>query len=188
MQSVLSRLVAAITLVGLAAGIAAVAVSAGRTSTISQTSIAGVKLGMTMAQAKAVLGKPVERSTGTFDNPGQPDNWIRLAFTKRDVSVYFKQGNPRAVMVTTWNKSDRTAAGIGPCSPRAKVKKAYGSALKQSSHTDPGFGYTVGSHLFIGYDGPPGASVPNVTAIGLFGPTAGLGYATFVTLSEENCA
>lgn len=187
MRTFPSRPVAAIALGVAAAGLVASAVSAGRAPTITQTSIAGVKLGMTMAQAKAVLGKPVERSVGTFDNPGQPDNWTRLAFTKREVSVYFQQGNPRAVMVTTWNKSDRTAAGIGPCSPRSKVKKAYGSTLKQSKHTDPGGGYTVGGHLFIGFDSAPGVQAPAVTAVGLFGSEAGPGFAAFVTLSDENC-
>jgi hypothetical protein len=187
MQSRGRRLVAAICFGLLAAAIAAGMGSAGSSPTITQTSIAGVKLGMTMAQAKATLGKPVQRSAGTFDNPGQPDSWTRLAFPRREVSVYFIQGNPHAVMVTTWNKSDRTAAGIGPCSPRATVKKAYGSTLKQSSHAPAGFGYTLGSHLFIGYDAMPPTPSPTVTAIGLFGPTAGLGYATFVTLSDENC-
>jgi hypothetical protein len=127
------------------------------------------------------------RSVGTFDNPGQPDNWTRLAFTKREVAVYFQQGNPRAVMVTTWNKTDRTAAGIGPCTARAKVKQAYGNSLKQSKHTDPGGGFTLGSHLFIGFDSTPGVQAPIVTAIGLFGSEAGPGFAAFVTLSDENC-
>jgi len=186
MHSVGSRLAAAITLAGLAAGIAAGAVTAGRAPTITQASIAGVKLGVTMAQAKALLGRPVQRSVGTFDNPGQPDNWIRLAFPKREVSVYFEQGNPHAVMVTTWNKTDLTAAGIGPCTPRAKAKKVYGTALKPSKHTDPGGGYTLGGHLFIGFDSPPATAAPGVTAIGLFGSTVA-SYAGFVTLSEANC-
>jgi hypothetical protein len=139
-----------------------------------------------MAQAKALLGKPVERSVGTFDNPGQPDNWIRLAFAQREVSVYFEQGNPHAVMITTWNKADRTAAGVGPCTPRAKAKKAYGSALKQSKHTNPGGGYTLGNHLFVGFDSAPPTQAPNVTAIGLFSGAVAA-YAGFVTLSEQNC-
>src|SRR5579862_5532627 len=98
-----SRLVAATAVGALAAGIAASA-SAGPRPTITQTSIAGVELGMTRAQAKAALGKPFQQSVGTFDNPGQPDDWTRLSFPKREVSVYFKQGNLGAIMVTTWNR------------------------------------------------------------------------------------
>jgi hypothetical protein len=180
----MSRIVVALLVVAVAAGAAAEA-SLATAPTITQSSIAGVRLGVTMAQAKALLGKALQRSVGTHDNPGQPDNWIRVASDSREVAVYFEKGDAHAVMVTTWNSSDRTAAAIGPCSPRGTVKKAYGSALKQSSHTDKGGGYTLGKHLFIGYDSGFGLA-PRVTAIGLYAPSVAE-FAAFVTLSEVNC-
>src|SRR5262245_54340834 len=107
----------------LAAALAAVlvaavpAVASEGIAAISQRSIAGVQLGMTKAQVVAVLGKPNSSSTGTHDNPGQPEDWARVVFPKRKVAVYFRDGSDGAVLVTTWNGSYKTAAGIGPCAP-----------------------------------------------------------------------
>jgi hypothetical protein len=187
MRSHRSRVAATIAVCGLVAGIASSVGSAGRSPSITSTSIAGVKLGATMAQAKAKLGKPSQRSIGTNDNPNQPDNWIRLSFPNREVSVYFLKGDPHAVMLTTWNKNDRTAVGVHPCMVRGKVLKAYGTAIKQSTHTGPKGGYTVGRNLYIGFDGPPSSPSQTVTAIGIHSTKVDEGYATFVTLSEENC-
>jgi hypothetical protein len=146
---------------------------------------------MTKAKVKAILGKSFAQS-GTYDNPGQPDGWKTLVFRKAEVSVYFAPGSKGAVMVTTWNRNIRNARGVGPCTKISKLKALYGDALQKSSHnTDPqgvAYGYTLGKHLLIGADGPPGNPSKTVTAVGLYDGTADMqGYAGFVTLSEQNC-
>lgn len=162
---------------------------------ISQVSIAGAKLGMSAAAVKTAVGGSVQKGRGTVDNPGQPDSYARLAFSKRKVAAYFEDGADKAIIVTTWNKAYRTAAGVGPCSTLAQVKAAYRSALKPSKHaTLPSglvTGYRVGKNLFFAFDGAPTPS-PTVTAVGLYNGNApsaanSEGFAGFVTQSETNC-
>jgi len=79
-----------------AALVLTVAAAAAAPHGISQRSIAGVKLGMTKAQVKAILGSTSKRA-GTYDNPGQPDGWTALVSVKHKVSVYFEHGSNKAV-------------------------------------------------------------------------------------------
>ena len=64
--------------------------------------------------------------------------------TSRKIAVYFASGEPqgeirsgaaRAVEITTWNRADRTADGVGPCSTLAQLKAAYGARLKLAPGT-----------------------------------------------------
>ena len=89
------------------------------------------------------------------------------------------------MLVTTWNRAYRTAAGIGPCSTVAQLKKAYGSKLKPSAfNTQHGsvYVYTLGDLLFAAAD------LETVNAVGLYDSKApdarrkggSLAYAGFV--------
>ena len=162
---------------------------------ISQVSIAGAKLGMSAAAVKTAVGGSVQKGRGTVDNPGQPEDYARLAFPKRKVAAYFLDGTDKAIIVTTWNKAYRTAAGVGPCSTLAQVKAVYRSALKPSKHAIVNgvvFGYRVGKNLFFAFDARPPTPSPTVTAVGLYNGNApsaanSEGLAGFVTQSETNC-
>ncbi len=157
---------------------------------ITQTSIDGIKLGMTKAQVNAILGK-TSTQAGTFDNSGQPEGWTTLVSATAKVSVYFEKGSNKAIMVTTWNPAIRTAQGAGPCTKISKLKTLYGSALKKSKHNlidGKAYAYTLGNGLMFGADGAPPQPSPTVTAVGLYKGVAMQGYAGFVTDSEQNCS
>lgn len=154
---------------------------------LTQSSIAGVKLGMSKAQVKAILGA-AKKQSGTYDNPGQPD-WTALVFAAPEVSVYFDKGSDKAIMVTTWSNAIKTAQGAGGCTNLSKLKQLYPGKLKPTNVNQGKAGaYILGKHLVFGFDGPPGYPSKTVTAVGLFdGTKAMTNYASFVTLSEENC-
>ncbi len=177
--------------VPLAAAALLVSAAAAAPPAITPSSIDGVKIGMSKAQVKALLGPSTVRH-GTYDNPGQPDGWTALVFAKRMVAVYFDGTVDRAVMVTTWSPAARTAAGVGPCTSISRLKRVYRGTLEPSKHNlDPqgrAYAYTLGRTLMFGADGAPPTPSTTVTAVGLYDGTAGMqGYAGFVTDSEPNC-
>ena len=146
------------------AGLSFVTAASAATVTITPHAIAGAKLGKGALVYKQVLGSRTRLETppnGFTD----PDNFTRLVFPKRKMNVYFKDGVDRAVIITTWNKAYRTAAGIGPCSTVEELKQAYGSKLVPSKwNTQNGntYVYTMGDRLFAAAD------LVHVTAIGLY--------------------
>jgi tRNA A-37 threonylcarbamoyl transferase component Bud32 len=116
---------------------------------ITQTSIAGARLGLTEAAYKQQFGgyRQFENTEGTPPIPG-------LAFQQPGVAVYFRESAARADIITTWNRNLRTAAGIGPCSTLEDMKKAYGEAVKPSWFgTSPDgkkvFSWVVGRNLLF---------------------------------------
>jgi hypothetical protein len=185
------RIVVTAACVGVAC---AVALGAGATTPrITSTSIAGAKIGLSARAYKSLLGRPVATETLV-----QPENWSRLVFSKRQVSVYFASRRGRAVIVTTWNKSFKTAAGIGPCSTIAQLKKAYGARVKPSpANTVDGhvYAYIVGKNLLFAANGAPPHPSKYVTAVALYDgsdpdvkkPGGSLSFAGFVALSEASC-
>jgi len=160
---------------------AALAASA---ATITQTSVAGAKLGLHASAYKQLFGKPVRKDALRF-----PQNWTRLVFTKRKVAVFLPPTG-KAVQVATFNPKDKTARGIGPCSSISQLKAAYGTSLKPSKYSKFGnrvYVYTVGKLLFAaaGREPKPGPS-KHVTAIALYsGP---LNVAAFLVQQPENSA
>lgn len=129
-------MVAAAVLAATAAGIAGYLTTRGgsavsRPPAITQTSIAGAKLGLAEAAYKKYFGP---WKTFVLSEPGFPG----LTFGQPQVSVFFPDPGQPAHIITTWNRTYRTAAGIGPCSMIAQMKKAYGAAVRPSwSGTSP---------------------------------------------------
>lgn len=176
----------------VAALAAAMSVTAASSPAITPTSIAGVKRGLTVAAYKQLLGGPshIERARkGSLVGFDQPEHWSRLVFPRRKVQAFF-DGGTKAVLVTTWNKHDRTAAGIGPCSTVAQLKRAYGKTITPSKFNTQGgnvYVYTKGDLIF----GAP--NLVDVTAVGLYDSQApdanraggSLSYAGFVMLADQ---
>ena len=150
---------------------------------ITPTSIAGAALGLREADYKSLFG--VGWSTGTFDGPNYP---VSLLLRPPRVAVYFPRDGARAIEVTTWQKSFRTSAGVGPCSTIAELKSAYGNALEPSpNNTIDGkvYAYTVGHIVFSANGAPPHPST-RVTSVAIY---RGIprGWATYTAMHEPDC-
>ncbi len=105
---------------------------------ITQTSIAGARLGRTDAAYKKQFGGYREFQL-TESDPPIPG----LAFGQPEVAVYFRANPERADIITTWNRRLRTAAGIGPCSTIKEMKEVYGDAVQPSPYGTSPDGKTV---------------------------------------------
>jgi hypothetical protein len=180
---------AAIVLAGAAALGALLATHGGDSPppAISQTAIAGMRLGRDAAFYKQRLGGS---RASTLDGPRYPF----LAFQQPQIAVYFPSSGARSIIITTWNKRDRTARGIGPCSTVAELKKAYGSALKPSAYSQSTNGiaafYLVGPNLLFAVN--RARAVVQSVALYRPGPKAADGsspesYAGFVASDETQC-
>jgi serine/threonine-protein kinase len=133
-----------------------------RVPTITQTTIAGAKLGL-----KDSAYRRIWKAAGALRPLKFPENYARHEFPTRKTAVYFDSGNVqgailpgkvRAVEITTSDKSDRTAEGVGPCSTVEELKRAYGGRLKPAPANTIGrnvYGYTVGKNLFFAIAAPP---------------------------------
>ena len=165
---------------------------------MSQSSIAGIQLGMTIPQVKRLLGTPWRQDV--FSAPGYPT----LIFHERDISVYFDGKKPHAIIVTTWNPDYRIAGGVGPCSTLAEAKRAFGNALKPSRwNTQHGrvYGYTVGEEPIPRDDRHDKRVTDTIGVVALYdgdGPhddgrgvdvrNGTLPFAGYVALSETTCS
>ena len=165
---------------------------------ITQTSIAGAKLGLTQAQYKSLYGIGWREDVFTLPN------FPVLIYAHRRESVYFDPDTRRGIIVTTWNKEHRTAAGVGPCSTIEELKAAYGNALKPSPwNTQNGkvYAYLVGKNLLFAAGGLPPNPGKLVTAVALYdgdGPRddgsgvdeegGTMPFAGFIAISESTCA
>ncbi len=99
----------------LVAAAAALAASTAGAAIVSQQGIAGVKIGMTQAKVRSVLGKP------TSVKRGSNDFGKYTIFKYAGLQTEF-QGNATLTGVSTTRTSERTAAGIGVGSTEAQVK------------------------------------------------------------------
>jgi hypothetical protein len=159
---------------------------------ITQTSIAGARLGLPAATYHRLFGERGRRDT--FDMPGFPVD----IFQDRQLSVYYDQTGSSGIIVTSWNKDFKTVAGIGPCSTIADAKAVYGSRFKAASqNTIKGkvYAYLLGKNLVFAANGKPPHPSKYVTAVALYdgsAPGANLrngtrAFAGFVALSETSC-
>jgi serine/threonine-protein kinase len=164
---------------------------------ITQSSIAGARLGLTQAAYKDLYG--IGWRADVVTEPGFPV----LIFQHRKEAIYFDPDTRRGIIVTTWNRNHRTAEGIGPCSTIADAKSAYGSALRPSRwNTIEGkvYAYLVGRNLLLAANALPPNPSTFVTAVALYdgdGPRddgggvdqhgGTLPFAGFIALSESTC-
>ena len=133
-----------------AAGVAAVGAAIGGVLTtresdvgpasISQTAIAGAKLGLTGDAYKQRFGG---WRAETLTEP----NFPAFVFQGPKVAVYFPPNGKKAIIITTWNREKRTAQGVGPCSTLEELTKAYGKELKPSSQATSPDGKKVHAYL-----------------------------------------
>jgi predicted Ser/Thr protein kinase len=162
---------------------------------ISQTAIAGAPLGREPQYYRKHFGPVAFSMTGFAHFP-------TMTFQGPEVAVFFpahkREGIPgpheHAHIIATWNKTYRTAAGIGPCSTLAAAQSAYGARWKPSPHAiiwkNTGgvqSAYVVGKNLIF-------AITPNgrkILAVGLYegGPHASRqnspqSFANFVTSGQ----
>jgi serine/threonine-protein kinase len=158
-------------------------------ASISQTAIAGAKLGLPANAYKRLLGG---WRAETLTEP----NFPALVFHDPKVGVYFPSEGNKAIIITTWNKDYRTAKGVGPCSTLQELKDAYGKELKPAaSGTSPDgkkvFAYTVGENLL--FAAPPDKRFVKSVALYDGGtPTARVpggseSYANYVAQVEATC-
>jgi hypothetical protein len=149
---------------------------------------------------RAIAGAPLGRSAKYYRKHFGPlratiasgPNYPTLAFQQPEVAVYFPARGRPAHIITTWNKSYRTAAGIGPCSTFAAAKRAYGSRWKPSPfaatipHTHGlQSAYVVGKALiFETQDGGR-----TISAVGLYhgGDDKPQAFANYITANETAC-
>jgi hypothetical protein len=89
---------------------------------ITPSSMAGIQLGATRAQARGHMTAPVRLDR-------LEDGYVRLVSPRQKVESYFRTGTRGVAVVTTWNRRLKTAAQIGPCSTVAALKRAYGPRL-----------------------------------------------------------
>jgi Protein kinase domain len=134
-------------------------------ASITPTSIAGAKLGLSEAAYVKLFGKPWSRSR-------QPNSGHRiLTFPARGIAVYFKGFTDTAVEIVTWNAAYRTADGIGPCSTIVHAKQTYGHEFVPSPvNTIDGksYAYLYQRSLIFAANGMPPHPSRTVTAVALF--------------------
>ena len=139
-------------------------------------------LGLKETEYKAIFG------VGWREDVFVPPQFPVLYYFDRNFGIYFKKPGGPSIIMTTWNKHYRTAAGVGPCTPIRVLKNVYGNALQPSRASivdGKVYAYTVGPVIF-GDNGPPGHPSSRVTSVGVYRGTS-LDYAAYVTLNEPTC-
>jgi hypothetical protein len=144
--------------------------SAQKAIDITPTYIAGIHLGMTPAQAKTILVKPVRHDR-------LEDGYERYVSPKQKVEAYFRTGTKGVAVVTTWSKVLQTNGQIGPCSTIAALKKAYTPQLHPFRQGAKVVAYRLQNLVFT----------VNGTRVGAVGLGRGP-QAVYVTLNVTPCS
>jgi hypothetical protein len=112
---------------------------------ITQTSIAGAKLGL----PRTAYRKPFGGAPKTAQLEG---GLTRLDYP-RNASVFFRSTGGGAIGIVVWGEQYRTIARVGPCSTAAQLKHAYGSSLRPFRLQGKVVGYRLGRLFFAVEDG-----------------------------------
>jgi serine/threonine-protein kinase len=157
---------AAAVLAAAGAATAVVLLTGGRANrvTITPASIGGARLGDSNLLVRTLWGSGQKL---LMDTPG---TYVEVRQRRRNLGAYFVGTTDRVVELTTWNKADRTAEGIGPCSTLADLRRVYGERLTANPHnTNPQtgavYGWTVGKHLLFSMGPPPNTTLVQTVAI-----------------------
>ena len=126
--------------------------SAQKAIDITPDYVIGIKLGMTHAQARALIGKPVRVDR-------LEDGYDRLVSVRKKVEGYFRVGAKGVVVVTTWSRILRTEKQVGPCSTVAALKAAYGARLHPFRQAGKVIAYRLGNLIFATPNGTRVAAV-----------------------------
>ncbi|MGE5275043.1 MAG: hypothetical protein ACM3QU_14935 [Verrucomicrobiota bacterium] len=137
---------------------------------IAQSAVSGVSLGLGQAQARARMTKPVRLDR-------LEDGYVRLVSPRQRLESYFRIGTKGVAVVTTWNPHLKTAAGVGPCSTVAALKRAYGARLAPFRQGGKIVAYRLGNLIFA----VEGGMRVGVVALGR-GPQA-----VYVALNATEC-
>jgi hypothetical protein len=108
---------------------------------VTQSSIAGIRLGASQANARALMTRPVHLDR-------LEDGYIRLVSPRQNLESYFRTGTKGIAVVTTWNRQLRTDKGIGPCSTVAALKRAYTGRLVRFRQGGRIVAYRLGALIF----------------------------------------
>ena len=112
---------------------------------ITQTSIAGAKLGL----PRAAYRKPF----GGAPKVAQLEGGLTRLDYPRNASVFFRSSGGGAIGIVVWDEQYRTAARVGPCSSVAQLKRAYGTGLRPFRLQGKIVGYRLGKLFFAVEDG-----------------------------------
>ena len=179
---------AVVAAVAVGATLAAVLPTRGHASAVKTTvfitprGFVNAPLGLKLDEYKSIFG------VGWREDVFTPPQFPVLYYFDRGFGIYAGHAGGSSIVMTTWNKHYTTAAGVGPCTPIARLKDVYGNALRPSpANTVDGvvYAYVIG-HLIFGAYGPPGKPSKTVTAVGVYRGTT-LGFAAYVTLNEPTC-
>jgi tRNA A-37 threonylcarbamoyl transferase component Bud32 len=179
------RSIFALALVAAAAGGAALAASiwpahGGRSgAAISESSIAGARLGFSEQAAKDRFGPPWRSDVLDY-----PRRYSVLIFPARKLALYYHGDNDRAVELTTWDSALKTSEGIGPCSTLAQLRGVYGQRARPAPSSIVNgrtHGYTVGDNLYFAVD-----DARRVTVVAVH--SNAVDWAGFVAANEIPCA
>jgi hypothetical protein len=108
---------------------------------ITQSSVAGIHLGASQPQARALMTKPVRLDR-------LEDGYLRLVSTSEKLESYFRAGTKGVAVVTTWNRQLTTDEGIGPCSTVTALKRAYSGRLVPFRQGKRIVAYRLGNLIF----------------------------------------
>ena len=112
---------------------------------ITQTSIAGAKLGL----SRAAYRKPF----GGAPKVSQLEGGLTRLDYPRNASVFFRSSGGGAIGIVVWDEQYRTVARVGPCSTAAQLKRAYGARLKPFRLQGKVVGYRLDRLFFAVEDG-----------------------------------
>jgi hypothetical protein len=136
-----------------------------------QSYVAGIQLGASQPQARALMTKPVRLDR-------LEDGYLRLVSTSEQLEAYFRAGTKGVALVTTWNRQLTTDKGIGPCSSVTALKRAYGGRLMPFRQGARIVAYRLGRLIF---------TVEGGRRVGVVALGRGT-QAVYVALSATECA